>query len=1199
MQFAITAETSVLREATGYWSGRKVYFNPTNHVVLLDQNLTAASLSQVIEQAYEEHLEGAIAAHIERHLATRNTDLSTLLAKPGGFRNYFLLCRLLPAFHLSAFSSPKGAATWPRIGAWLTTQFPDDPDAQKQFLVDQIALVARQGGLPIKLNALGPDWLQLGNVDLRRLLLCRIPDIQQLLAALGTLGQVSIPGDIRKNLSAVAEHNRPALRCCEHYGLSTPQLRTDEDGVRLVSLSNAADLVLVLLARKQRLLLPRNWARLVSAMRVVEPHWPWDDLEVSHRHLLTALLKGTTLEGIADLPADARLWLDGIPLETQLNVLLKPLVETYQREHDHLAPWPLAKLNLRKIRRDPQALSWTPAWIAKQDYGAPWVEFAQVYWQLSDAGGGQKKRAFRDFLPWAAKERGFASPSSIQITDLRDPHHPGRRDTFAAYLKLKARRDRTEHHSWIAAAAAFERVVNALKVSPNPLLSLPQNPFRGLDSPVKVARSNKTTRRRLPAAIHEAMIEVLLEPDADGNPTYAWIRDTSRWDWFDRCDPLTGVTEPVWCPSRAACLALLLVLPLRRKQARWLDRGLMDEKIWDMERDQYLPNTHPLINWRYPDGQSQLERYGRPTGVLQPIFDPLVEKEELGIFINTNKTQMWDPSNKRGYEIPWPSGRPLMPDAPELAENAKWLERPYAILRQQLEWQASYNPTPVPVDFIDLTSDAEGVNERFVDRMPSCTPVFADMSCDDYRDDRNHTMIHLPVRGTKLGRLFNALAVETEHRLREEGRAVTLTAESSESKLAHHGRVCLFDLHSLRVAGISRLIEMGVPIQIVQEFIAGHMTAVMTYLYKKLEPGFLRQKLLEALDEAGILGDWQELREPLAARPTLWVFNRRFADHRSDDLLDTYAGWKLVPGGICPLGGTGCDIGQPIDVEDDDKSVKGHYAPVVGGCGNCRFFSTGPAFLVQQAQVANEIMLECRVLGRDRKALYDRLAELDWGDDPQLGPGRRQKLTLEREILREQIRSIDQRMEPMILEWFNRYVMFEESKKLMADWRELVTTHNRPGRHSLVLVAGATPEDVREQLQIRLEQAGDFSLIRNILEGAKLRGGLAKASSLAKDKCCEFMDRILRTECARHLLLDIPEERLRNEAAYLMASLAEQLVGDRGVQEALDSRQALPLDDRQRTDFMNWTAQIIANAQRGPKLAKMEDLLPKLMAIEP
>ena len=74
------------------------------------------------------------------------------------------------------------------------------------------------------------------------------------------------------------------------------------------------------------------------------------------------------------------------------------------------------------------------------------------------------------------------------------------------------------------------------------------------------------------------------------------------------------------------------------------------------------------------------------------------------------------------------------------------------------------------------------------------------------------------------------------------------------------------------------------------------------------------------------------------------------------------------------------------------------------------------------------------------------------------------------------------------------------------------------------------------------------------------------------------MDRILRVENSRHLLIDIRDERARHEAAYLMACMAEHLVGGAAVQAALDSNTPLPLGHEKHEEFQAWVNTVLTEA---------------------
>jgi hypothetical protein len=75
----VTRDMSVLREAKGFWSGNTVVFNPTNHIVILDPDLTVAGLQRVINDYLREHAASDIADWIQKQCYNRRMDLCSLL----------------------------------------------------------------------------------------------------------------------------------------------------------------------------------------------------------------------------------------------------------------------------------------------------------------------------------------------------------------------------------------------------------------------------------------------------------------------------------------------------------------------------------------------------------------------------------------------------------------------------------------------------------------------------------------------------------------------------------------------------------------------------------------------------------------------------------------------------------------------------------------------------------------------------------------------------------------------------------------------------------------------------------------------------------------------------------------------------------------------------------------------------------------
>jgi hypothetical protein len=129
-------------------------------------------------------------------------------------------------------------------------------------------------------------------------------------------------------------------------------------------------------------------------------------------------------------------------------------------------------------------------------------------------------------------------------------------------------------------------------------------------------------------------------------------------------------------------------------------------------------------------------------------------------------------------------------------------------------------------------------------------------------------------------------------------------------------------------------------------------------------------------------------------------------------------------------------------------------------------------------------------------------------------------------------------------------------------------------------------------MQVRLEKAGHFTLVREILRAAQLTGGLEKASTLSKVTLREFIDQIMVNEDPRHLLLSIREEKARNDAAFLLAEAFSTLVGDAVVQQALDDGTGLKFN----SELLRLAQTVIGGARQGRSLESM--VPPRLELIE-
>lgn len=924
------------------------------------------------------------------------------------------------------------------------------------------------------------------------------------------------------------------------------------NAMNILGLRKAAEWGLIALIRKGWLLMPLRWPSLSDSPILYGQAWwpelgaylPWE----THwsRRLFMRLICTTNAKSPADWSQE--LCLQYNPSTTGLlGSMIKGFNQAFQRyqlSNPSAPPFPVGEINNRRKqhRKTEDQREGSPGQLREKNLD-DWAQAVELFYRLSHAVRNGKREAVKPLLDWAIIH-GHTSPWNVQVNQLINPLHPDDANTFYKFLCGYKRKK----SAWSGAVRFYTIACNALKPLPDYDKKGIRNPFEGLSNPFhergnRRSTIGKTHRRLIPLDKLNAMLDTLLDCDDSGNPQYTWVKQKFRADFAERFNYRTGKFEVVWHPARARCLALLLIIPLRCKQARWLDQGLMDTHRWDVESDSWILNEHPLAAYQYSNGQLHSEFYGRPSGVLQPLDSLLGGNDShLGLYINTNKTQLWNPESRTGYSVPWPDGKEMRASSDILVkERGLRLGRVYDLVKDQIEWMQIYDPATIPVTFSD---DAEEYGPEVRSMLPAFCPIFRDLVSPTSRDDGKPVCV--PVSKQKIDLLFHALAAETEDRLVKKGHdraSLGLTIQKRNTKIMINlGRSELlrrstYDIHSLRVAGITHLLEMGIPAHIVSEFIAGHMALVMTLHYAKFQPMKLRQQLMDAFNEADTIRKFEDslLNLGVSDQPLL-ITNPRFEDgDRPDpaDVLLIKGTWRYINGGICP--GASCEEGG-IRIIESIRTTKRDAVPVPGGpesCGNCRFFLTSPSFIIPQMLAANSIMLQLRELGRHRKQLWDRKVGLDLAifEGNASNRDRIEHMTLEAELER-----IERRLEPMILEWYNRFEMFKISTELLSTGDD-----SEPSESKRLMFLGV---DDGTHVQAFLDSEGtDYSLVKEIVGQAEMLGGHRPISELAEHKLREFVDRVLSQESVPDLLLSMPEGSHRRQASLLLADAIEILSG--------------------------------------------------------
>jgi len=390
-----------------------------------------------------------------------------------------------------------------------------------------------------------------------------------------------------------------------------------------------------------------------------------------------------------------------------------------------------------------------------------------------------------------------------------------------------------------------------------------------------------------------------------------------------------GKVSIIWWPSLPILIDLLLTIPLRGFQGRWLDSGEGDELQIDPYTLEELTNI------------SEARIKNRSCGVFIKYDGSMQEKDDfLGLRISTNK-KLVDEDGE--YDIPW------CPD--NVRDNISRL----------IAWQKKYNPINLPVRAEESTINSYRAAE--VDALlPEVFPIF--------RDPLNK--LNRPPTYMQVNTYWSHLCSAVEDELIEKkGTKFRLTRDRMNNRVMQ--RVALFDLHTLRVSGITALIEAGLPPSMVQE-IVGHATIIMTLYYNKIHPSKINETIMERL----LAADWtiDKIPEILSDLPEYekFLFNSRNADDAVGmDFLQSSIGngsfqilsHSICPGGDCRTGGKYCNL-------------KKEHAPVprAGACSLCRYRFTGPMFLVGLVNNANKIMSELFAKGQSLAALNDEIRAL-------------------------------------------------------------------------------------------------------------------------------------------------------------------------------------------------------------------------------
>jgi integrase len=440
----------------------------------------------------------------------------------------------------------------------------------------------------------------------------------------------------------------------------------------------------------------------------------------------------------------------------------------------------------------------------------------------------------------------------------------------------------------------------------------------------RIARRARTHRRAIPSRELKRLRDLITADD------YAWAKTWSE-DRLKAFDRVTGRVEyDVWCPVRAVFTLLMLTVPLRTVGAFLLDSGEIDEEVFD-------PRTRAMT---FNDDPRAIA--GRREGALTLVGTP------SGASIVSLRV----PAHKGcpAYLVDY------VP--PELV----------AALQMLVEWQRRYGTPP------ELVTRGDDPLDYMVSRNPhkrNHMPYFVPLFRDPFRPLGQQGF---PVSRGRFHQFYSALCARAEDAAKgRDGQpsfALTKRVRHVEKNRVRTRRTARYDAHTLRVSLATNLMrEGGLPIMSAMQLL-GHATPAMTLYYYNPSIEDLHETLKTSYErcfEAGLTPD--RLEQEYERNRDRLVATSEAGFVAFDQNRDNRGLWTVGTAGICP--GTSCSDGGPLV----GGSVHG---PVPGGrCPLCRFYLTGPAFLVGLATEANVLLWTIKRKADELQTLCNRRAELE------------------------------------------------------------------------------------------------------------------------------------------------------------------------------------------------------------------------------
>ena len=471
--------------------------------------------------------------------------------------------------------------------------------------------------------------------------------------------------------------------------------------------------------------------------------------------------------------------------------------------------------------------------------------------------------------------------------------------------------------------------------------------FDGEQTPVSLSETNKLA---LPYQYVKSAREWIFPQTQFEKISYSELHHLHKFsaDWIqvddsfivDPSDPdcvtkTEGGKTYLWLPIYWTYTYALMQLPARGRQIVYCDSGEADLEVPDFQKGKiiWLPNRNKLAG--LTSSQSMINK---------------TKGGDFGVYYTSNKTNV----DGRGYAIPF------MP-----IELAYWLIK----LRK---WQEKYNPILRPTEWLECTRT--GLNE--------IQKKQKGRNCFLFRDFQENEP------GTFGGRLASRLAAALFFSSDD---LLTLASYAGQnhdecaSQLEQQQSIALspfksaYTPHAMRVSLINAYAyEFGMPIEVIMKLV-GHSSIIMSVYYIKSDKSGANIREKVTLGEKKALNKATETLKSFIESQRIEQCKRQLVANNTEflstiDNTRPASSYLFRDFGICPVGGGFCNEGGAA------VAVKANiYHPVPAGylgeqnCIQCRFFVTGPAFMMGLAALFNELCLAINTQSQRYSLLEEEL----------------------------------------------------------------------------------------------------------------------------------------------------------------------------------------------------------------------------------